>query len=265
MRASQFVSITPFTTTIGALSASLFMKQQQQKQQGKLSISTSPISESVRLPVETRGRGLVDGLGNPTAPHPRSHCPMPSNCQRLLPQQRKCLPCWCSQRNHWKRLANRRPRARAESRAVDDCARDGLVEPSHSIEAPFGAETSFPVSTRGSPSLSSGHREARSQRRACLKTPACAAARGEQDCTRDCVVDLQPSTTPPIGRFDVQSQQRKCLHAGGRWASSSNPLSNARRQSGSVGNGDSGRTNGMGWDDRFGLLSWLWKTEMKPV
>lgn len=48
MRGSQFVTITPFTTTIGALSASLFMKQQQQKQQGQLLTST-PISESVRL------------------------------------------------------------------------------------------------------------------------------------------------------------------------------------------------------------------------
>lgn len=150
MRASQFVSITPFTTTIGALSASLFMKQQQQKQQGQL-LTSAPISESVGLRVDTRGQGLALGLGNPTASHPQSRCPRPSNCQGLLSQQRKCLPCWCSQRNDRRRRSNRRQRACAESRGDDDCTRDGLVEPSPSITVPFGAETSFSASTRGSP------------------------------------------------------------------------------------------------------------------
>lgn len=74
-RASQFVSIAPYTTTIGALSASLFMKQQQQKQHGQL-LGSTPIHESVRLrltlgPASTRPR--------PWFPHTQ-----PSNCQGLL-------------------------------------------------------------------------------------------------------------------------------------------------------------------------------------
>ena len=81
-RASQFVSITPHTTTIGALSASLFMKQQQQKQHGQM-LAPIPIAESVRSRLT-----LVDSLGLGLAsvsPSSNHRCPAAFKLPRAAP------------------------------------------------------------------------------------------------------------------------------------------------------------------------------------